>query len=73
MRHLCDLHCLLAKQALSQLSYTPTLVSILLIVRHLAPLENCENVEFILGSLAARLIRKLGVDYRPLRHHKAVI
>jgi hypothetical protein len=24
MRHLCDLPCLLAKQVLSQLSYTPT-------------------------------------------------
>ena len=61
MRHLCDLHCFFAKQVLSQLSYTPTLVSILLIVRHLAPLENCENLEFILGSLAACLIRKIGV------------
>ena len=25
MRHLCDLACLLAKQVLSQLSYTPTI------------------------------------------------
>jgi hypothetical protein len=29
MRHLCDLTCLLAKQMLSQLSYTPILVTIL--------------------------------------------
>ena len=33
-------------EVLSQLSYTPTLVSILLIVKHLEPLENCENLKF---------------------------
>jgi hypothetical protein len=27
MRHLCDLRCLLAKQMLSQLSYTPTVTA----------------------------------------------
>jgi hypothetical protein len=43
----------LAKQVLSQLSYTPTPVSILLIVRHLEPLENCENLKFSSGSLPA--------------------
>ena len=28
MRHLCDLACFLAKQVLSQLSYTPTVVGL---------------------------------------------
>jgi hypothetical protein len=37
----------LAKQVLSQLSYTPTFVSIILILKHLAPLENSEEVKFI--------------------------
>ena len=34
MRHLCDLACLLAKQVLSQLSYTPAL-EVALILKHL--------------------------------------
>ena len=35
----------LAKQVLSQLSYTPT-VGLLLILRHLQPLANCEKPRF---------------------------
>ena len=31
MRHLCDLRCLVAKQVLSQLSYTPTVNPLILI------------------------------------------
>ena len=38
-----------AKQMLSQRSYTPTVVYILLIVKHLEPLENGENLKFISG------------------------
>ena len=64
----------LAKQVLSQLSYTPALVSILLIVKHLEPPGNCESTEFTLScSLRGSLISKIGVAYGRLCHHKAVI
>jgi hypothetical protein len=39
MRHLCDLACLLAKQVLSQLSYTPT-VETTLILKHFSRFQN---------------------------------
>jgi len=39
MRNLCDLSCLLAKQVLSQLSYTPT-VGVPFILKHLPPFPN---------------------------------
>ncbi len=39
MRHLYDLTCLLAKQVLSQLSYTPT-VGVTLSLKHLPPFRN---------------------------------
>ena len=39
MRHLCDLTCLLAKQVLSQLSYTPTREATL-ILKHFPPFRN---------------------------------
>jgi hypothetical protein len=39
MRHLCDLTCLLAKQVLSQLSYTPT-EGLPFILKHLLQFQN---------------------------------
>ncbi len=39
MRHLCDLGCLLAKQVLSQLSYTPT-AGVTFILKHFRPFQN---------------------------------
>jgi hypothetical protein len=39
MRHLCDLRCFLAKQVLSQLSYTPT-VGVTFILKHFRARRN---------------------------------
>jgi hypothetical protein len=39
MRHLCDLACLVAKQVLSQLSYTPT-VGVTFILKHFRARRN---------------------------------
>jgi hypothetical protein len=46
MRHLCDLPCLLAKQVLSQLSYTPIPLFLFILnqLRILAPLETAQTV-----------------------------
>jgi len=48
-RHLCDLLCLLAKQVLSQLSYTPTREATL-ILKHFPPFRNPVLRIFVIWS-----------------------
>ena len=48
-RHLCDLLCLLAKQVLSQLSYTPTREATL-ILKHFTPFRNPVLRIFVIWS-----------------------